>query len=109
MPHGRMSSRSCCKVRSQKLATIGICLKNMRLQGLGVLTLVLSGMCLPAYSTESTECHSGISQLKLQESADTALPVRKGPRVQTSGRVPHVQVGVDLSHTTMLLAKVFRH
>jgi len=81
----------------------------MRLQGLGVLTLVLSGMCLPAYSTESTECHSGISQLNLQESADTALPVRKGPRVQTSGRVPHVQVGVDLSHTTMLLAKVFRH
>jgi hypothetical protein len=36
----------------------------------------------------------GAAQASVQKLSDTPLPERVGPRIQTSGRVPHVQVGV---------------
>jgi len=49
-------------------------------------------------STSSTtlleECSADESQVSAMELANTALPERSGNRTQTSGRVPHVQIGV---------------
>ena len=51
-----------------------------------LLTCALYGWCLPAYSAQTeTECDSF---------AETPLHIKKGPQVKTSGRVPHVQIGV---------------
>lgn len=44
---------------------------------------------------ESLECNSESSQVSAMELASTPLPVRSGARIQTSGRVPHVQMGFD--------------
>jgi len=41
------------------------------------------------------ECNIDVSQLSAIEFANSPLPERSGTRVQTSGRVPHVQVGVE--------------
>jgi len=69
----------------------------MRIQSRVALILILTGLCCSAHSSESIECSSGASELTVQELAETPLPVRQGPRIQTSGRVPHVQIGFDPS------------
>lgn len=51
-------------------------------------------MCDSGHSSESIECSSEDSQVSVQALADTPLPERSGSQIQTSGRVPHVQVGV---------------
>jgi len=43
----------------------------------------------------SLECNSDAPQVSAIELANTPLPERSGARIQTSGRVPHVQVGVE--------------
>jgi len=61
-----------------------------------VLICVLYGWCLPAYSVQSSmECDTGNSNLPDNSFADAPLTVREGPRVRTSGSVPHVQIGVE--------------
>ena len=45
------------------------------------------------YATETTEC-SGVVKDSNQDLAAQPLPERSGPRIRTSGRVPHVQIGV---------------
>lgn len=60
-------------------------------------TFALYGGCLPAHAAESTECNlrGKASQVSVQKLSDTPLPERVGPPIRTSGRVPHVQVGVE--------------
>jgi len=48
-----------------------------------------------AATTTSPECKAEISQVSAMELANTPLPARSGARIQTSGRVPHVQIGVN--------------
>jgi len=56
---------------------------------------LLFGWCLPAYASQSsTECASDSAFLSDESFAAQPLPERSGPRIQTSGKVPHVQVGV---------------
>lgn len=58
-------------------------------------TVILCAFGLPAYSAESIECKTQtIPQGSVQKLSHTPLPQRDGPRVKTSGRVPHVQIGV---------------
>ncbi len=56
---------------------------------------MLHGWCAAVHALDSTECNSaGGAQTSAQMRADTPLPERSGPRIHTSGTVPHVQVGV---------------
>jgi|GEM_PF-923905 len=78
----------------------------MRLTIVAGLTFLLCG-CTAQSTTEATrqttavtmsdsmECNSESSQVSAIELANTPLPERSGARIQTSGRVPHVQIGVD--------------
>lgn len=70
-------------------------------------TFVLSGCSSTASALDSTECVSGISQTDLQSSTELPLPEREGPRIKTSGRVPHVQVGVNT--VAAINAALFQH
>lgn len=56
------------------------------------VALLLSGWLLLAFSTEHVECKAEVDPSR--SLADKPLPVRAGSRVKTSGRVPHVQIGV---------------
>jgi hypothetical protein len=59
-------------------------------------TFMAYGWCLLAYAAESTECNAGATpQASVQTLSDTPLPERDRPHIQTSGTVPHVQLGVD--------------
>ncbi len=57
---------------------------------------ILLCCCVPVYSIASTECNTqAISAASVSKLSKTPLPVREGPRVKTSGKVPHVQIGVQ--------------
>jgi len=65
-------------------------------------TFVLYFCCMPVYSAETADttdadkCNSEtMSKATIQKLSDAPLPVRDGPRVRTSGTVPHVQIGVE--------------
>lgn len=60
--------------------------------------LIVLNLCctITAYAADSAECNSSTAQVSAQSFADEPLPQRIGPRFKTSGRVPHVQLGVDL-------------
>jgi len=66
----------------------------MRLIFLAGLTIMLYN-CSAESMAESIECNSDTAQESVVAPASTPLPERSGPRIQTSGRVPHVQIGVD--------------
>ena len=68
-------------------------MRKMAIVGIG---FTLFGWCLPGHSTEAKECNSveGSSLTSTLVFSDAPLPERAGPRVKTSGRVPHVQVGL---------------
>jgi len=70
---------------------------SMALHRMAIVALILVGLSLPVYATEPVGCDTGFSSLDIQQRAESPLPVRQGPRVRTSGRVPHVQIGVDPS------------
>ena len=54
----------------------------------------------------SAECDSLETQAADQTLVIDPLPQRKGPRVQTSGRVPHVQLDIDLNQA--LVSELYR-
>lgn len=59
-----------------------------------LLTCMFYGWCLPAYAAQSeTECSSGASSSSSDSFTESPLPEREGPRIKTSGSVPHVQIG----------------
>lgn len=62
-----------------------------------VTTLLLSGS-VTASSAQSAHCLT-TTQLSLQQRAGSPLPVRVGAPINTSGRVPHVQIGVKVVET----------
>jgi len=66
----------------------------MRLYVLIGLATMLQSWCLAASSAEAIKCNSETPTASVQTLADTPLPERIGPRIQTSGTVPHVQKGV---------------
>ncbi len=49
-----------------------------------------------AHANSEGECNPSTTQATDQLSATEPLPERAGPRIQTSGKVPHVQIGVEL-------------
>ncbi len=55
---------------------------------------VLYGLCLPLHATEPGICVAEADKLSVQQLEPISLPQREGPRTRTSGRVPHVQIGV---------------
>jgi len=60
-----------------------------------LLTWVLFGWSMPTYSAQSgMKCHSDTSTIRSDSFSETPLPERQGLRIQTSGSVPHVQLGV---------------
>ncbi|OED44235.1 hypothetical protein AB833_01895 [Chromatiales bacterium (ex Bugula neritina AB1)] len=61
---------------------------------IGLSTFALCG-CVAESVAGSLECNTESSQETASELASKPLPVRSGPQIQTSGRVPHVQVGVE--------------
>lgn len=73
----------------------------MRLIITAVLTSLVCSFSISALATEQTECISVDAQLPTNSLAnvatftDTPLPERAGTRVQTSGKVPHVQLNID--------------
>ena len=67
-------------------------LKKMVLSGILACGFVAS---LPAFAAASGECVPDSSGEAATEIGNAPLPVRAGARIKTSGRVPHVQVGVD--------------
>ena len=78
----------------------------MRLIILAVFTFVLcactaqnneqsAAQTTVAAIAQQLDCNSQSTQIPAVEHANTPLPERGGARIQTSGRVPHVQVGVD--------------
>lgn len=60
---------------------------------LGPIALVF-GLVSSAYSSDETLCLSFTENTNNTVLSETTLPVRTGSRTQTSGRVPHVQIGV---------------
>jgi len=58
------------------------------------LTFILCS-CSAETLADSLECNSEASQVSAFEIANTPLPKRIGARIKTSGRVPHIQLGVD--------------
>lgn len=69
--------------------------KTIRRTFLVSLAYTVYGLCATVgHSSESIECSSEDLQVSVQALADTPLPERSGSQIQTSGRVPHVQVGV---------------
>jgi len=66
----------------------------MRLTILAGLTFMLCG-CTAESIAQTSVCNSESSRVSAIELANTPLPERSGPRIQTSGRVPHVQVGFN--------------
>jgi len=65
----------------------------MKLTILAGLTFLLCSCT--AETTAGTTCSSVDSPVSAMELANTPLPERSGARIQTSGRVPHVQIGID--------------
>ena len=58
------------------------------------LTFILCS-CSAETLADSLECNSEASQVSAFKIAGTPLPERNGARIKTSGRVPHIQLGVD--------------
>lgn len=58
-------------------------------------TLVLVGGCMSTSTAESMVCKPDDSGQSILNTGSEPLPVRDGPRTVTSGRVPHVQIGVN--------------
>jgi len=58
------------------------------------LTFILCN-CSSESVAESIECTSQTPSASVTQLATRPLPERSGPRVKTSGRVPHVQIEVD--------------
>lgn len=69
----------------------------IRPQSLFVGTLMLGVLSFPPYTFASTECIDDAESGIAIGSVHSHLPERSGPRVQTSGGVPHVQIGVNSS------------
>jgi phospholipase/carboxylesterase len=57
--------------------------------------LCLYGGFFSTHAMDIAECNVIAPTLSDQSREELPLPVRKGLRVQTSGRVPHVQLGVE--------------
>jgi len=66
----------------------------MRLVIFAGLTLILCS-CSAQSIADSVECNPHTSQASVNELTSAPLPERSGPRIQTSGKVPHVQIGVQ--------------
>ena len=70
----------------------------MNLTLLAGITFML-GSCTAETIAESNvvaqECNSETTQVSAIELANTPLPERSGTRIQTTGRVPHTQIGFD--------------
>jgi len=72
---------------------------------LGGITFIFCVFGMPANSADLNECKpEKLSRTSVQKLSQTPLPLRNGPRVKTSGRVPHVQVGVK--HSDALYKKL---
>ncbi len=66
------------------------------LKKFGFATMVfLLIVCASAYATDAKVCMVAESQTTEVQQTVAELPYRSGPRVRTSGRVPHVQIGVS--------------
>ncbi len=77
----------------------------MKLSILGGFAFTLYACCIPAYSAVKIECKSEtIPRTSVQNFSYKSLPLRDGPRIKTSGRVPHVQIGVE--HSAALYKKL---
>ena len=62
-----------------------------------VIGILCLGFCwvLSAHADTKAACSSLTAQTSVQSFAKEPLPQRTGPRIRTSGRVPHVQLDVD--------------
>lgn len=68
----------------------------MRLNSFAGISFILYFCYTPAFSAEMVGCEPAtMSQASVQVLGSAPLPLRDGPRIRTSGRVPHVQIGVD--------------
>jgi len=68
----------------------------MRMNILGSFSFFIYCCCTTVHATELMACSpQPVSLDSVQQFSDTPLAEREGPRVKTSGKVPHVQVGVQ--------------
>jgi len=65
----------------------------MRITVAAAIISFVSCWSVSAVAADKPECVP--SEAAASSFADTPLPQRTGPQVQTSGRVPHVQIGVE--------------
>lgn len=62
------------------------------------MTFKVRGLALTViFSAAGSTFAAGTALLACDLFAETLLPERQGPRVQTGGSVPHVQIGVKLN------------
>ena len=67
-------------------------MKHSILKGLAIIILTFSGI---ASSSESGLCKVEDNGVTDGNTVLEPLPEREGPRIRTSGRVPHVQIGIE--------------
>ena len=60
-----------------------------------VVSSALIGWSFPAISAEPAVCYVETSPASIKKTEAIPLPEREGPRIRTTGRVPHMQIGVD--------------
>lgn len=83
---------------ASKLSDAPVVLRNprefkMRLSLVAAITSLVFFWSVSALATGQTECI--VLDAHVNSFADSPLPERTGPRIQTSGRVPHIQIGVE--------------